>query len=145
MEIPRNNGNSYGHRLRISNDEEIRDLRFVSELGVTDIEVRGCQNATILRAPTNLRCLEHYPSGMKTAKGVERIVGLERLQIQDAQIVELNIRGLEKLTHIWVHNNKIRDMSAAEYLKAKGCISGTYSIKNQKEPSQEEIDEARLW
>ncbi|CAL6092169.1 Leucine-rich_repeat domain superfamily [Hexamita inflata] len=145
MEIPRNNGNSYGHRLRISNDEEIRDLRFVSELGVTNLYMTNCQNAHLLRAPANLRSLIHYPSGIKTAKSVERLLELELLSIEDAQIVELNIRGLDKLQKLWVHNNKIRDMSAAEYLKAKGCCKSEYSIGGQKQPSQEEIDEARLW
>ncbi|CAL6092167.1 Conserved_hypothetical protein [Hexamita inflata] len=135
----------YGPCLQIKNDSEICDLRFVSELGVTHLQLSSCQNAHLLRVPTNLRRLWHYPSGMKTAKGVERITGLESLSIDHAQIVELNIRGLNKLKKLWVHNNKIRDMSAAEYLKAKGCITGEYSIGDQKQPSQEEIDEARLW
>ncbi|CAL6097309.1 Leucine_Rich repeats-containing protein [Hexamita inflata] len=138
-------GYSYGPRLRIENEQELRDLRFVSELGVTDLYLGSCQNAHLLRAPTNLRSLVHYPSGMKTAKGVERLLGLEVLSIENAQIVELNIRGLKKLNYLWVNNNKIRDMSAAEYLKAKGCCQRCYSVDKQNQPSQEEIDEARLW
>ncbi|CAL6104343.1 Leucine-rich_repeat domain superfamily [Hexamita inflata] len=82
---------------------------------------------------------------MKTAKGVERLVELEYLDIEDAQIVEINIRGLEKLKTLYCRKNKIRDISAAEYLKAKGCCQSQYNIVNQTQPSQEEIDEARLW
>ncbi|CAL6110957.1 leucine-rich_repeat domain-containing protein [Hexamita inflata] len=145
IETHPNGPNGYGPCLRIDNDSEIRDLHFVSELGVADLYLTNCQNAHPLRAPTNLRRLVHYPSGMKTAKGVERLLGLESLSIENAQIVELNIRGLEKLRSIWVDNNKIRDMSAAKYLKAKGCCSSNYKIDCQKQPSQEEIDEARLW
>ncbi|CAL6097289.1 Leucine-rich_repeat [Hexamita inflata] len=37
------------------------------------------------------------------------------------QIVELNIRGLDKLKGLNIRSNKIRDLSGAEYLKAKGC------------------------
>ncbi|CAL6104345.1 Leucine-rich_repeat domain superfamily [Hexamita inflata] len=82
---------------------------------------------------------------MKTAKGLERLVELEHLDIERASIVEINIRGLQKLKTLWVNENKIRDMSAAEYLKAKGCCQSTYRIENQKQLSQEEIDEAWLW
>ncbi|CAL6104341.1 leucine-rich_repeat domain-containing protein [Hexamita inflata] len=143
--VNRNSGNTFGPNLSISNDQEIRDLRFVSELGATELNLSSCQNAHLLRAPANLRLLAHYPSGMKTAKGVERLVELEYLDIEDAQIVELNIRGLNKLKNLYAYTNKIRDMSAAEYLKAKGCCQSVYSVGEQKQPSQEEIDEAKLW
>ncbi|CAL6076587.1 Conserved_hypothetical protein [Hexamita inflata] len=134
-----------GPYLQISNDPEIRDLRFVSELGVTDLYLDSCQNAHLLRAPANLRRLIHFPSGMKTAKGVERLVELEVLCIVQTQIVELNIRGLQKLKTLDCRNNNIMDMSAAEYLKAKGCCKERYLIDDQQQPSQQEIDEARLW
>ncbi|CAL6097296.1 Conserved_hypothetical protein [Hexamita inflata] len=137
--------NGFGPYLRIDKDPEIRDLRFVSELGVTDLRLHGCQNAHLLRAPANLRLLIHYPSGMKTAKGLERLVELEYLDIEDAQIVELNIRGLRKLNkYFHVKRNKIRDLSFVQYLKANGLQSSCYT-DDQKQPSQEEIDEARLW
>ncbi|CAL6110955.1 Leucine-rich_repeat domain superfamily [Hexamita inflata] len=97
-------------------------------------------NESIKVTPTGNYFQKNYD-----VEGVERITGLQRLQIQDNQIVELNIRGLDKLQRLWVHNNKIRDMSAAEYLKAKGCCQGQYYIGGQNQPSQEEIDEARLW
>ncbi|CAL6073298.1 Conserved_hypothetical protein [Hexamita inflata] len=138
-------GNGCGPYLGISSDLELRDLRFVSELGVTHLELGSCQNAHALRAPANLSAFVHHRSGLKTAKGVERLVGLEYLYLSGNQIVELNIRGLDKLKRLWVKNNKIRDMSAAEYLKAKGCCQTSYEIDGQTQPSQEEIDEARLW
>ncbi|CAL6070678.1 Conserved_hypothetical protein [Hexamita inflata] len=135
----------YGPYLNIQFDQELRDLRFVSELGVTHLSLFICQNAHTLRAPTNLRAFEHYHSALKTVKGVERLVGLESLYLEDNQIVELNIRGLGKLKKLCVRNNKIRDLSGAEYLKAKGCCKENYYIDGQKQPNQEEIDEARLW
>ncbi|CAL6075377.1 Leucine-rich_repeat domain superfamily [Hexamita inflata] len=126
-------------------DQELRDLRFVSELGVTDLRLNSCQNARTLREPANLRAFYHFSSALKTAKGVERLVGLEKLYLSNNQIVELNIRGLDKLKAFWVYNNKIRDLSGAEYLKEKGCCQQGYGIGGQTQPSQEEIDEARLW
>ncbi|CAL6076573.1 Conserved_hypothetical protein [Hexamita inflata] len=135
----------YGPYLHISSDQELRDLRFVSELGVTDLCLCNCQNAHALRAPANLRAFAHYSSALKTAKGVERLVGLEYLYLEGNYIVELNIRGLDKLKQLWVKSNKISDMSGAEYLKAKGCCQEYYQIGGQQQPSQEEIDEARLW
>ncbi|CAL6090387.1 Leucine-rich_repeat domain superfamily [Hexamita inflata] len=98
-----------------------------------------------LRVPTNPRTFYHYSSALKTAKGVERLVGLEGLSLEGNQIVELNIRGLDKLEYLLASNNKIRDLSGAEYLKAKGCCQTRCAIEGQTQPSQEEIDEARLW
>ncbi|CAL6105088.1 Leucine-rich_repeat domain superfamily [Hexamita inflata] len=110
-----NGREGYGPYLHIENDQELRDLHI------------------------------HYSSALKTAKGFERLVGLEYLYLRENQIVQLNIRGLEKLNYLWVHNNKIRDLSGAEYMKVKGCCKDRYEIDDQKQPSQEETDEARLW
>ncbi|CAL6078847.1 Leucine-rich_repeat domain superfamily [Hexamita inflata] len=140
-----NGQQNYGPYLFISGDQELRDLRFVSELGVTDLSLQNCQNAHAMRVPANLRAYVHWNSDLKTVKGVERLVGLEFLYLERNQIVELNIRGLDKLERLYVPNNKIMDLSGAEYLKAKGCCQQNYNISNQKQPSQEEIDEARLW
>ncbi|CAL6073294.1 Conserved_hypothetical protein [Hexamita inflata] len=139
-------GYGYGPYLYISNDQELRDLRFVLELGVTDLELNNCQNAHALRAPTNLRKFDHYNSALKTAKGVERLVELEYLNYNCSdQIVELNVRGLIKLKQLHVYGNKIRDLSEVDYLKAKGCCKDGLNISGQQQPTQEEIDEARLW
>ncbi|CAL6078857.1 Leucine-rich_repeat domain superfamily [Hexamita inflata] len=138
-------GRGYGPYLYIQFDQELRDLCFVSELGVTHLSLYNCQNAHTFRVPANLRAFQHYNSALKTVKGVERLVGLECLYLRDNKIVELNIRGLDKLKVLGVRNNKIRDLSGAEYLKAKGCCKERCETGGQKQPSQEEIDEARLW
>ncbi|CAL6104670.1 leucine-rich_repeat domain-containing protein [Hexamita inflata] len=143
--VDKGDPHGYGPRLYINSDQELRDLRFVSELGVTNLSLHNCQNAHALRAPANLRAYVHWNSALKTAKGVERLVGLEQLYLGENQIVELNIRGLDKLKRLYVKNNKIRDLSGAEYLKAKWCCQTSYEIDGQTQPSQEEIDEARLW
>ncbi|CAL6073286.1 Leucine-rich_repeat domain superfamily [Hexamita inflata] len=132
--------------MYIYGDQELRDLRFVSGLGVTDLSLYNCQNAHALRAPANLRRFQHYGSALKTAKGVERLVELEYLNYDDnGSIVELNVRGLVKLKQLHVRRNKIRDLSGIDYLKAKGCCNGGLNISGQKQPTQEEINEARLW
>ncbi|CAL6075381.1 Leucine-rich_repeat domain superfamily [Hexamita inflata] len=138
-------GRGYGPHLFIQLDQELRDLRFVSELGVKHLSLNSCQNAHALREPANLRAFAHYSSALKTAKGVERLVGLELLYLGENQIVELNIRGLDKLKDLYVLRNKIRDLSGAKYLKAKGCCQTRYETGGQTQLSQEEIDEARLW
>ncbi|CAL6073268.1 Leucine-rich_repeat domain superfamily [Hexamita inflata] len=138
--------NGCGPYLSISNDQELRDLRFVSELGVTDLQLYSCQNAHALRAPTNLRSFIHFNSSLKTAKGVERLVELEFLSYNsNGSIVELNVRGLIKLRELYVCRNKIRDMSGVGYLKTKGCCQKGLNTSEQVQPTQEEIDEARLW
>ncbi|CAL6090359.1 leucine-rich_repeat domain-containing protein [Hexamita inflata] len=135
------NGFGFGPYLGISHNQELRDLHFISELGVTDLRLYSCQNAHALRVPTNLRLFQHDSSALKTAKGVDRLVGLEYLFLPSNQIVELNIRGLDQLKRLLVRNNKIRDLSGAKYLKAKGCCQQGNGIIGQKQPSQEEIDQ----
>ncbi|CAL6065611.1 Leucine_rich repeats-containing protein [Hexamita inflata] len=138
--------NGYGPYLYIESDQELRDLRFVSELGVTDLSLCRCQNAHALRAPANLLRFQHYYSSLKTVKGVERLVELEFLNYNHSQsIVELNVSGLVKLKQLYVYRNKIRDLSGVDYLKAKGCCKDGLNISGQQQPIQEEIDEARLW
>ncbi|CAL6065641.1 leucine-rich_repeat domain-containing protein [Hexamita inflata] len=144
-----NGPNGYGPYLQIERDQELRDLRFVSELGVTDLSLERCQNAHALRAPANLRWFQHYQSSLKTAKGVERLVELEYLNYNDyngnGSIVELNVQGLVKLKQLHVYGNKIRDLSGVDYLKAKGCCQDGLDTSGQTQPTQQEIDEARLW
>ncbi|CAL6065613.1 Hypothetical_protein [Hexamita inflata] len=138
--------NGYGPYLYINSDQELRDLRFVSELGVTDLCLCSCQNAHALRVPTNLLRFQHYYSSLKTVKGVERLVELEFLNYNHSQsIVELNVRGLVKLKQLHVCCNKIKDFSGVDYLKAKGCCKDGLDVGGQTQPTQEEIDEARLW
>ncbi|CAL6021001.1 leucine-rich_repeat domain-containing protein [Hexamita inflata] len=137
--VNRNAGNGCGPYLYINSDQELHDLHFVSELGVTHLNLFSCQNTHALRVPVNLRAFKHSKSALKTAKGIERLVGLELLYLDNNLIVELNIRGLDKLKEFNVGNNKIRDLNGAEYLKEN------YETGEQKQPSQEEIDEARLW
>ncbi|CAL6089062.1 leucine-rich_repeat domain-containing protein [Hexamita inflata] len=138
-------GGSYGPYLYIERDQELRDIHFVSELSVKHLFLNGCLNAHLLRAPTNLRCLMHYNGAIKTAKGVERIIGLEALDLEGNQIIELNISRFEKLDELWVRTNKIMDFSVIEHLKAKGCCKEECRTDGQMKPKQKLIDEARLW
>ncbi|CAL6090341.1 Conserved_hypothetical protein [Hexamita inflata] len=134
-------GYQWGPCLDITNDPEIHDVSFVQELGVTDLILRSCQNAHVLRVPTNLRRLVFCKSTLKSAKGVERISQLEVLSLDEDQIVELNIRALDYLKNLYVRKNKIQDLSAALYLKKKGCKED-FEAGEQRKPSQEEINEA---
>ncbi|CAL6004811.1 Conserved_hypothetical protein [Hexamita inflata] len=138
-------GKSYGPFLRIQSDPNVRDLKFVESLNVTDLLLNGCNNAHLLRVPTNMQSLVHRDSDLKSVKGVERITELEYLDLQMNQLVNVNgIRELEKLTHLYINSNKITDLSPVEYLKGKGCCKNDCDTYNQKQPSQQEIDESRL-
>ncbi|CAL6065961.1 Conserved_hypothetical protein [Hexamita inflata] len=136
----------YGPRLVVDNDLEVRDLKFLQDLGVTHVQYNGCKNAHILRAPANLRRLYSNGTELKTVKGIERLVALEHVDLDNNYIVELNIRGLDKLKYFQAHgSNKIRDTSIGDYLKAKGCCKEYYGTSLSSQPTQQEIEEARLW
>ncbi|CAL5984335.1 Conserved_hypothetical protein [Hexamita inflata] len=134
----------YGNNTRIdfNKDDLVRDLKFVEDLGVTELCIQNCPN--VRKMPLNLRCLQFYDSNLKTVKCVERATNLEQLYLYIGnQIVNANgLRALNILKYLDLRNNKVMDLSAVDYLKAKGCNCYT---DYQTQPSQQEIDESRLW
>ncbi|CAL6106207.1 Conserved_hypothetical protein [Hexamita inflata] len=139
------NPNGYGDYLDIYRDDSVRDLKFVKDLGVTDLCIQNCPN--MRKMPRNLRRLIYYYSNLKTVKCVEQATNLERLYLYSGnEIVNANgLRALNKLNYLDLRNNKVMDLSAVDYLEAKGCFrNGCYTC-DQWQPSQQKIDESRLW
>ncbi|CAL6078865.1 leucine-rich_repeat domain-containing protein [Hexamita inflata] len=138
------NPSGYGPRLDFNRDDSVRDLKFVEDLGVTDLRFDYCPN--VRKMPRNLRQLQYYESNLKTVKCVERATNLEELYLfRGNQIVNANgLRALNKLNRLYLNNNKVMDLSAVDYLKAKGCLKTCYT-DYQTQPSQQEIDESRMW
>ncbi|CAL6062091.1 leucine-rich_repeat domain-containing protein [Hexamita inflata] len=134
----------FGPYLYIDNDPQVRSLNFVAELGVTDLCMNSCPNAR--KIPRTLKQLQHYNSDLKTLKFAEGAVNLEVLYAHNGNmIVNANgLRALRNLKFLELRYNKIVDQSPVEYLTAKGCLE-TCFIGEQTQPSQQEIDEARLW
>ncbi|CAL5990766.1 leucine-rich_repeat domain-containing protein [Hexamita inflata] len=144
------NPNGCGDRLEFNKDNAVRDLKFVEDLGVTELYIQNCPNPR--KMPRNLRRLQYYSSNLKTVKCVERATNLEVLYFgcgffnSGNQIVNANgLRALNKLNCLELSSNKVMDLSAVDYLKAKGCFGIGLYTNNQKQPSQQEIDESRLW
>ncbi|CAL6032568.1 leucine-rich_repeat domain-containing protein [Hexamita inflata] len=137
---------SYGPYLYIQYDDDLYDLSFIEELGVTDLYLNGCPNAHLLRVPKTLKCLQHYGANLKTIKGVERLVQIQYLDLAPNSIVNINrIRALQNIQEIYLHSNKINDLSPVDYLKTKELCKNGCRIDNQITPTQEEINEAMLW
>ncbi|CAL6090351.1 Conserved_hypothetical protein [Hexamita inflata] len=149
--IIQKNPYNHGDRLDFKSDDSVRDLKFVEDLGVTDLCIQKCPNAR--KMPRNLRRLKYYNSNLKTVKCVERATNLEALYFNSGfffdsgnQIVNANgLRALNKLNLLNLSDNKVMDLSAVDYLKAKGCFGNGARTGGQTQPSQQEIDESRLW
>ncbi|CAL6065589.1 leucine-rich_repeat domain-containing protein [Hexamita inflata] len=139
------NPDGYGDRLYCSRDDAVRDLKFMKDLGVTDLYIQNCPN--VRKMPRNLRMLQFYDSNLKTVKCVERATNLEKLCFNIGnQIVNANgLRALNKLKYLNLIYNKVMDLNAVDYLKAKGCFGSGLGTSSQTQPSQQEIDESRLW
>ncbi|CAL6016764.1 leucine-rich_repeat domain-containing protein [Hexamita inflata] len=140
-------GNPYGYgpELSISSDQSVRDLKFVEEWGVTDLYLNGCPNAR--NFPRNLKRLSHHSANLKSVKCAERLTNLDQLYLFSGnEIVNVNgLRALTNLKHLDLDNQKMNDLSAIDYLKAKGCFGKGLDLNKLQKPSQQEIDEARLW
>ncbi|CAL6078863.1 Conserved_hypothetical protein [Hexamita inflata] len=132
-------------RLDFNRDDAVCDLKFVEDLGVTDLRFDYCPD--VRKMPQNLRVLQYYYSNLKTVKCVERATNLEQMYLYNGnQIVNANgLRALNKLNYLNLSSNKVMDLSAVDYLKAKGCFGSGLGTSNQTQPSQQEIDESRLW
>ncbi|CAL6070647.1 leucine-rich_repeat domain-containing protein [Hexamita inflata] len=139
------NYDRFGPFLEISNDPEVRALSFVTELGVTDLRFENCPNAR--KIPVTIKRLQHFNSNLKTVKLVDGAVNLERLFMHSGNaIVNTNgLRALQKLKILYVSSNKVVNLCSVEYLKAKGCLGDRCQTGSQTQPSQQEIDESRLW
>ncbi|CAL6017546.1 Leucine-rich_repeat domain superfamily [Hexamita inflata] len=137
----------YGHCLEISNNPNVRDIHFIETLGVTDLRLKNCRNAHLLRAPNNLKCLTNDDSDLKSLKGVEMLSELKFLSIENAKLVNVNsfvkAHYLKNLDKIYLNQNKIL-LTDIEKLKRE-LPNCEINANDQKKPTQEEIDESRLW
>ncbi|CAL5984333.1 Leucine-rich_repeat domain superfamily [Hexamita inflata] len=134
----------FGPYLYIDKDPQVRSLNFVAELGVTDLCMNSCPHAR--KIPRTLKQLQHYNSDLKTLKFAEGAVNLEVLYAHNGNMIgnANGLRALRNLKFLELRYNKMVDQSPVEYLTAKGCLE-TCFIGEQTQPSQQEIDEARLW
>ncbi|CAL6107482.1 Conserved_hypothetical protein [Hexamita inflata] len=140
------NNSSYGPSLYPSSDQNIRDLKFLEQLGVTNLQISNCQNVCLLKIPSNMRIFTAQNCNIKCTKGVERMTQLEYLYLDNNQLVDVSClkNTMTKLRYLQLQNNKITDLSPAQTLKNQGLCNGTYNVNNQLQPTQQEIDEARL-
>ncbi|CAL6021005.1 leucine-rich_repeat domain-containing protein [Hexamita inflata] len=140
-----NGPNGCGPYLYISSDSSVRDLKFIEEWGVTDLQLEGCPNAR--NFPRNLKRLNHHSANLKSVKCAERLTNLQRLFLFSGnEIVNVNgLRALTNLKYLDLDDQKMNDLNAIDYLKAKGCFGKGLCLRDLKQPSQQEIDEARLW
>ncbi|CAL6090355.1 Conserved_hypothetical protein [Hexamita inflata] len=137
------NPNGFGHYLQIDSDQQVRSLNFIAELGVTDLCMNSCPNAR--KIPRTLKRLIYHFSDLKTLKFAEGAVNLEQLCAHNCNIINVNgLRALRNLKYLDLRDNNVVDQSPVEYLTAKGCLETCFT-GGQTQPSQQEIDEARLW
>ncbi|CAL6085206.1 Conserved_hypothetical protein [Hexamita inflata] len=143
--VKEGNPYSYGPELSIWSDPSVRDLKFVEEWGVTDLYLDGCPNAR--NFPRNLKRLSYYGANLKSVKFAERLTNLVQLYLYSGnQIVNVNgLRALTNLNYLDLYGQRMNDLSAIDYLKAKGCFGDGLRLNHLQKPSQQEIDEARLW
>ncbi|CAL6107275.1 Leucine-rich_repeat domain superfamily [Hexamita inflata] len=136
----------FGPQLVINNNQQIRDLKFIEQLEITDLRLENCKNAHLLRVPRTLKRFRCINSNLKTVKGLEQLVNLEQQYLHENEIVNIqSLKYLKKLNYAELRGNKINDFSSVELLRREGCLTNGFLIDNQREASQEEIIQARFW
>ncbi|CAL6101370.1 Leucine_Rich repeats-containing protein [Hexamita inflata] len=109
----------YGQCLEVHNDANIRDLKFLEQLGAVDLRLYDCVNARLLRAPTNLVVLLAQNCNIKNITSVEKMT---------------------QIKYLYLENNKISDFSPIQSRQQ----SGKHCSITGQNPTQQEIDEAKL-
>ncbi|CAL6074250.1 leucine-rich_repeat domain-containing protein [Hexamita inflata] len=146
-QIQANVYNQYGRGIYVhQNDPLIRDLKPFQKFNCECLFFLYCENVTLLRVPETLKVIQVYQAKLKSVKGVEFAAGLEQVYLQANDIVNIEyLRGLKKVTHLYIPDNKIREFAAVQGNKDNGQYASGYSIEDQKQPTQQEIEESRLW
>ncbi|CAL6057224.1 Conserved_hypothetical protein [Hexamita inflata] len=128
------------------NDSLIRDLKPFQKFNCECLFFKYCENVTLLRVPKTLKFIQVQYSKLKSLKGIEFAVGLEQVYLHDNDIVNIEyLRGLKKVVYLQLDVNKIREFAAVQGNKDNGLYASGYSIGSQKQPTQQEIEESRLW
>ncbi|CAL5993916.1 Conserved_hypothetical protein [Hexamita inflata] len=143
-----NVGGSYGRGIWVQqNDPLIRDLKpFQKFINCECLCFNYCENVTLLRVPKTLKVLIVQYSKLKSAKGIEFVAGLKQVYLNNNQIVNIEyLRGLKKVVQLSLYENKITEFAAVQGNKDNGQYKSDYDIEDQKQPTQQEIEESRLW
>ncbi|CAL5993908.1 Conserved_hypothetical protein [Hexamita inflata] len=144
--IQENLYNQYGRGIHvIQNDPLIRDLKPFQKFNCECLLFDYCENVTLLRVPKTLKVILVRYSKLKSMKGVEFVAGLEKVYLYDNDIVNIEyLRGLKKVVQLDLRQNKITEFAAVQGNKDNGQYTGYCYIEDQKQPTQQEIEESRL-
>ncbi|CAL6074272.1 Conserved_hypothetical protein [Hexamita inflata] len=141
--------NLFGYRRGIcvqQNDPLIRDLKPFQKFNLECLWFDYCENVTLLRVPKTLKVIIVQYAKLKSVKGIEFAAGLETVYLYGNEIVNIEyLRGLKKVTHLYLSSNKITEFAAVQGNKDNGQYASGYDIGCQKQPTQQEIEESRLW
>ncbi|CAL6074261.1 Conserved_hypothetical protein [Hexamita inflata] len=145
--IEANVSNQYGRGIKVTqSDPLIRDLKPFQKFNLECLWLERCENVTLLRVPKTLKVIIVQYAKLKSAKGIEFAAGLERVHLYYNDIVNIEyLRGLKKVTRLELDINKITEFVAVQGNKDNGQYTRGYDIRNQKQPTQQEIEESRLW
>ncbi|CAL6057206.1 Conserved_hypothetical protein [Hexamita inflata] len=127
-------------------DPLIRDLKPFQKFNCECLWFKYCENVTLLRVPKTLKVILVQYAKLKSVKGIEFAAGLEQVNLYCNDIVNIEyLRGLKKVVDLYIPDNKIREFAAVQGNKDNGQYTRQYNIGNQKQPTQQEIEESRLW
>ncbi|CAL6068563.1 Conserved_hypothetical protein [Hexamita inflata] len=136
-------GSVSGNQLRIENDAELKDFKFVEKFNINFIYINKCPNLRFWRTPNNITTLSDVSEcGLKNIRGLEKMKQLQTLAIRDNIIVDVScIKELPNLTSLNLNRNKIVDFSPVQHLINRNQIHSGY--REQKQPTQQEIEESK--
>ncbi|CAL6004098.1 Conserved_hypothetical protein [Hexamita inflata] len=105
------------NKLSISSDADLKSLRFVDELNVTELNISSCKNVQFSRTPTKVVKLQVMSCELKNANGIEKMKQLQFLNLSSNQLTSVQGVGeLRNLKTLDLTSNKIANISPLRYL-----------------------------
>ncbi|CAL6060497.1 leucine-rich_repeat domain-containing protein [Hexamita inflata] len=134
---------STGYQLIINYDPDLRDLRFVEDLKVTNLQIRNCENVSLLRAPASLSMLVVNNSNLRSIRGIERLHHLIYLELENNNIININpLLELSRIEKLYLRKNKIANVQIIEFQQKQGQYKNRCEIGAQTEPTEQELNDA---
>ncbi|CAL6081267.1 Conserved_hypothetical protein [Hexamita inflata] len=106
------------YKLSISSDQNLKSLRFVDELNITELNISHCNNVQFLRTPKKIVKLQVTSCELKNVNGIEKMNQLQYLNLSGNQISNVDaLSMLVNLNTLYLQSNKIIQINALRDLK----------------------------
>ncbi|CAL6088925.1 CotH_kinase family protein [Hexamita inflata] len=107
----------FKNSLRIYNDPELEDIKFVDVFNIHTLYVQQCFNVKLNSTPQNITTLQIYACRLSNLEGIQQMKQLVSLSLNQNNIKDISQLGtMQQLMHLDLDKNFIEDLDALKTL-----------------------------